>query len=84
MGADFYEQPRHIEDNARAGRPNLGIGANSRIENAIIDKNVRIGRHVRITNEAGVVECDDASHFVIRDKIVVIPKYMTLQDGLVI
>ncbi len=84
MGADFYEQPRHIEDNARAGRPNLGIGAHSRIENAIIDKNVRIGRNVRITNEAGIVECEDAPHYVIRDKIVVIPKYMTLQDGQVI
>src|SRR4051794_24996031 len=55
MGADVYEQPRHLDDNARAGRPNIGVGANSVVENAIIDKNARIGRNVRITNEAGVV-----------------------------
>jgi glucose-1-phosphate adenylyltransferase len=84
MGSDIYEQPRHIADNQRAGRPNFGIGAHSVIENAIIDKNVRIGRKVRIKNEAGVVELEDAPHYVIRDKIVVIPKYTILQDGTVI
>lgn len=84
MGADFYEQPRHLADNARANRPNIGIGANSVIENAIIDKNPRIGRNVRIVNEAGVVDSEDAPHYVIRDKIVVIPKYTILQDKIVI
>jgi glucose-1-phosphate adenylyltransferase len=84
MGADSYEQPRQIADNARAGRPNMGVGANSLIENAIIDKNARIGRSVRIVNEAGVVDSEDAPHYVIHDKIVVIPKYTILQDKLVI
>ena len=81
MGLDIYEQPRHMADNQRAGRPNFGIGANSVIENAIIDKNARIGRRVRIKNEASIVEQDDAPHYVIRDKIVVIPKYTILPDG---
>jgi glucose-1-phosphate adenylyltransferase len=80
MGADSYELPRQIADNQRAGRPNIGIGANSVVENAIIDKNARIGRSVRITNEAGVVESEEAPHYVIRDQIVVIPKYTILQD----
>ena len=84
MGADNYEQPRQLDDNARTGRPNLGIGANSVIENAIIDKNARIGRSVRITNEAGIVESEEAPHYVIRDQIVVIPKQTILQDKLVI
>lgn len=84
MGADFYEQPRHLADNSRANRPNIGIGANSIIENAIIDKNPRIGRNVRIVNEAGIVDSEDAPHYVIRDKIVVIPKYTILQDKIVI
>jgi glucose-1-phosphate adenylyltransferase len=84
MGADVYEQPRNIDDNARAGRPNIGVGANSVVENAIIDKNARIGRNVRITNEAGVVDSEEASHYVIRDRIVVIPKYTILQDKMVI
>ena len=84
LGADMYEQPRHLADNARAGRPNIGIGADSVVENAIIDKNARIGRNVRIVNEAGVVESEDAPHYVIHDKIVVIPKYTILQDKVVI
>ena len=54
------------------------------IENAIVDKNARIGKNVRIINEAGVVESEEASHYVIRDKIVVIPKFTILPDGLVI
>jgi glucose-1-phosphate adenylyltransferase len=84
MGTDQYEQPRHLADNARAGRPNLGIGSNSVIENAIIDKNARIGRNVQIRNLAGIVEKDDAPLYVIRDKIVVIPKHTTLPDGFVV
>jgi glucose-1-phosphate adenylyltransferase len=84
MGADSYEQPRHLDDNSRSGRPNIGVGANSLIENAIIDKNARIGRSVRITNEAGVVESEEAGHYVIHDRIVVIPKYTILQDKMVI
>jgi glucose-1-phosphate adenylyltransferase len=84
MGADSYEQAGHIADNARAGRPNIGVGANSWIENAIIDKNARIGRSVRITNEAGVVDSEESPLYLIRDKIVVIPKYTILQDRLVI
>ena len=39
---------------------------------------------MRIVNEAGVVESDEAPHYVIRDKIVVIPKYTILPDGSVI
>ena len=35
------------------GVPPVGIGADSIIENAIIDKNARVGRGVRIVNEAG-------------------------------
>jgi glucose-1-phosphate adenylyltransferase len=84
MGADSYEQTRHLTDNARAGRPNIGIGAGSVIANALIDKNARIGRNVRIVNESGIVDSEDAPHYVIRDKIVVIPKYTILQDKVVI
>lgn len=84
MGADSYENPKQAAANVRANRPDIGIGPGSRIEDAIIDKNARIGRNVRITNEAGVVDSEESPHFVIRDKIVVIPKFTILQDGLVI
>jgi glucose-1-phosphate adenylyltransferase len=81
MGADSYEQDNQLAANARAGRPNIGLGAKSLIENAIIDKNARIGRNVRITNEAGIVDSEDAAAYVVRDRIVVVPKFTVLEDG---
>jgi glucose-1-phosphate adenylyltransferase len=81
MGGDSYELPSALAANARGRRPNVGIGANSVVENAIIDKNARLGRNVRVCNEAGVVDADDAPHYVIRDRIVVIPKFTILNDG---
>jgi glucose-1-phosphate adenylyltransferase len=84
MGTDLYEQDRHLADNARAGRPSFGVGANSIIENAIIDKNARIGRNVQIRNAAGLVEDESSPLYVIRDKIVVIPKQTILPDNFVI
>ncbi len=80
-GADAYETPNEKLANERAGRPHTGVGAGSRIEDAIIDKNARIGKNVKILNEAGVVDSEGAPHYVIRDKIVVIPKFTILQDG---
>jgi glucose-1-phosphate adenylyltransferase len=84
MGGDRYEQPWQIAENARNGRPNIGIGHESVIENAIIDKNPRIGRSVRVINEAAVVESEETPHCVIRDSVVVIPKETILQDRTVI
>jgi glucose-1-phosphate adenylyltransferase len=80
MGADLFEQARHLAANERTGRPHIGIGSNSRIENAIIDKNARVGKNVRILNEAGIVDSEDAPHYVIRDKVVVIPKNTIIQN----
>ncbi len=86
MGADGYENAKHLEANARAHRPGVGIGSGTTIENAIIDKNARIGKNVRILNEAGIIDTpeDGPPHYVIRDKIVVIPKFTIIQDNTVI
>ncbi|HEV3167911.1 MAG TPA: glucose-1-phosphate adenylyltransferase [Isosphaeraceae bacterium] len=84
MGADSYEAAKQIAANARLGRPNNGIGANSVIENAIVDKNARLGRNVRILNEAGIVESEEHPLYTIRDGIVVIPKFTIFQDGTII
>jgi glucose-1-phosphate adenylyltransferase len=84
MGIDSYQTPKQIESDQRAKRPQIGIGAGTRIENAIIDKNPRIGRDVAILNEAGISDSEEHPHYVIRDKIVVIPKFTILQDGTVI
>ena len=62
MGIDYYEQASQIDENQRLGRPNAGIGAGSVIERAIIDKNVRIGRNVRIINDTGIVDSEEMPH----------------------
>ena len=77
MGVDS-----HYPD-APADAPKVGIGKGTVIENAIIDKNARIGRDVRIVNAGGVEEAD-GDGWAIRDGIVVVPKNGIIPDGTVI
>lgn len=84
MGVDFYEQPPQREENERLGRPGVGVGVGTVIERAIIDKNARIGRNVRIINDTQIVDSDEMPTHVIRDGVVVIPKNTILRDGTVI
>jgi glucose-1-phosphate adenylyltransferase len=81
MGIDFPEHMTHLAENQRVGRPHFGIGANSVIERAIIDKNARIGRNVKVINERGIVDSEEHATHVIRDGVVVIPKSTILTDG---
>ncbi len=84
MGIDYYEQADQLEENQRLGQPSVGIGSGSVIERAIIDKNVRIGRNVKIVNDTGIVDSEEMSTHVIRDGVTVIPKSVIVRDGLVI
>ena len=72
-----------MERNAADGIPRIGIGENCRIENAIIDKNARIGNNVFIS-PAGKPESVDHEKYFIRDGIVIIPKDAVLPHGTVI
>ncbi len=81
LGADFYETPAEIDAGRAAGRPRLGIGAETLIEGAIVDKNCRIGDRVRIHNPRGVKVSPETPHGMICDSIVVVPKEATLGDG---
>jgi glucose-1-phosphate adenylyltransferase len=83
MGADFFETPVQRQENARLNRPDVGIGGGSVIEDAIIDKNVRIGRRVTI-RAAGKAAEMDGPNFYVRDGIVIIPKGAVVPDGTVI
>jgi glucose-1-phosphate adenylyltransferase len=63
----------------------LGIGANTIIQRAIIDKNARIGRNVRMLNQDRVQEGNrEDLGFVIRNGIIVVIKNATIPDGTVI
>src|SRR5882724_8508951 len=73
IGADGYETLQQMEATQAKGVPPIGIGAESLVENAIVDKNARIGRGVKILNAAGVKEKDGNGYFI-REGIVIVPK----------
>lgn len=83
LGADFYETLDEIQRQAARGMPPIGIGSDTVIERAIIDKNARIGSGVSILNEAGVQDGDGDGYYV-RDGIVIVPKNGVVKDGTVI
>jgi len=73
MGADYYESNESISQNEAEGRPRIGIGRNTRIENAIIDKNSRIGDECIISPEGKPTDMDHPLYYV-RDGVIVIPR----------
>jgi len=82
MGADYYDTA------ARAARPEnqgvpIGIGAGTRIEHAIVDKNARIGEGCSLS-PAGKPENVDHPLYYIRDGVLVIPKGAVIPNGTVI
>jgi glucose-1-phosphate adenylyltransferase len=83
MGADYYQSLPELADDRQHGLPWIGIGENTVVRRAIIDKNVRIGSNVRILNESGRQNFDGDNYYI-RDGIVVIPKGSTITDGTVI
>jgi glucose-1-phosphate adenylyltransferase len=83
LGSDYYETAASIAEHESAGQPRIGIGTNTRIENAIVDKNARIGNDVVIT-AAGKAEHVDHPMYYVRDGIVIIPKSGVVPHGTVI
>jgi glucose-1-phosphate adenylyltransferase len=83
LGADFYESLEEIEQARARGLPPVGVGEGSVVEKAILDRDCRIGRDVRILNEAKV-ENADGQGWYIRDGIVLVPKAGVIPDGTVI
>ncbi len=83
MGADFYELPDGSEDNGGPDYPNMGIGQDSVIQGAIVDKNARIGRQVIIRNIPDR-EDKEEKNWISREGIVIVPKGAVIPDGTVI
>jgi glucose-1-phosphate adenylyltransferase len=85
MGADYYQTLEDMLADREAGRPRVGVGENTVIRRALIDKNVRIGKDVRLLNEAGVETADGPNGtYHIRDRIIIIPKNALIADGTVV
>ena len=85
MGADHYERDSvRVEKRDRLGLPALGLGEHSTVTNAIIDKNARIGKGVRLSPEGcedGWV--DESKGLFVRDGVLVVLKDAVVPDGTV-
>ncbi|PIG92290.1 glucose-1-phosphate adenylyltransferase [Gloeocapsopsis sp. IPPAS B-1203] len=85
MGADYYQPFAERQSDCNDGNIPLGIGANTTIRRAIVDKNARIGCDVRIINKDRVEEAErEEQGFYIRSGITVVLKNAVIPDGTVI
>ncbi len=80
MGSDFFETQHEILEEEAMGIPHMSVGRGSKIERAIIDKNVHIGDGVVITDKTGTPDFDGPNYYV-RDGIVIIPKNAVIPAG---
>lgn len=85
MGSDFYQPFSERQSGLQQGGVPLGIGANTLIRRAIVDKNARIGRNVKIINKDNIQEAErEDLGFYIRSGIVVVLKNAVIPDDTVI
>lgn len=82
MGSDNFEMIDEIKSNLESGTPHIGIGENTLIRRAIVDKDVRIGKNVKLLNLAGIEHLDDPNGcYFIREGIIIVPKGAVVPDG---
>jgi glucose-1-phosphate adenylyltransferase len=85
MGADYYQSIEEMRTDLLASTPRVGIGEETIINRAIIDKNARIGSGVRLVNEAKILEADGENNsYYIRDAIIIVPKNAVIKDGTIV
>ncbi len=82
MGADYYQTLDEIRESEAAGSPILGIGRNTVIEQAIIDKNACIGDNVRLVNEQNITD-GVFDNFEVREGIIIVYKTAIILSGTV-
>jgi glucose-1-phosphate adenylyltransferase len=77
MGNDFYQNINDMSNDVNNGKQLIGIGERCFINNAIVDKNCRIGNDVHIN---GGKHLEDSSNelFAVKEGIVVIKKGVTI------
>jgi glucose-1-phosphate adenylyltransferase len=81
MGSDYYETLEQIVNSKDI--PPIGIGKNSKISNAILDKNCRVGNNVVIEGGDHLANTEEKSYCIV-DGIVVVKKNAVIADGTVI
>ncbi|MCH6255760.1 glucose-1-phosphate adenylyltransferase [Puniceicoccaceae bacterium K14] len=83
MGSDYFESSADREANEKKGIPDIGVGMNCEIKNAIIDKGARIGSNVTLSPE-GKPEGYEKDGVYVRDNIVIVQKNAVIPDNTVI
>ncbi|XP_047310443.1 glucose-1-phosphate adenylyltransferase small subunit, chloroplastic/amyloplastic-like [Impatiens glandulifera] len=85
MGADYYETDADRRLLLEKGGVPIGIGRDSHIKKAIIDKNARIGSNVKILNLENIQEAArETEGFFIKSGIVTVIKDALIPCGTVI
>ena len=80
MGSDYFETLDDMNADQQTGIPLLGIGQRCHIENAILDKNCRVGDDVKIIGGKHLAD-DDNSLYTIKDGIIVVKKGAIFPSG---
>ncbi|MBY0541813.1 MAG: glucose-1-phosphate adenylyltransferase, partial [Sphingobacteriaceae bacterium] len=80
MGSDHYQTLAEINEQTNAGQPLIGIGDRCYINNAIVDKNCRIGNDVSINGGSHLAE-GDYGFYVVKEGIVVVKKGCMIPNG---
>ncbi|WP_343559368.1 glucose-1-phosphate adenylyltransferase [Sphingobacterium sp.] len=81
MGSDYYEQLEEVIELGNTQKPPpVGVGERCYIENAILDKNCRIGNDVRIKGGSHLKDGDFQTH-TICDGIVVVKKNAIISNS---
>lgn len=82
LGADYYETDEERSSVFAKGGVPIGVGKNSHLRRAIVDKNARIGDNVKIINVNNVQEAArEADGYFIKAGIVVIIKGAIIPSG---
>lgn len=82
IGADYFEDEDTRKSLLAQGMVPIGIGHNTIIENAIIDKNARIGDDCVLVNKEGIDEADHPEKgYYIRSGIICIERNAKIPNG---
>jgi glucose-1-phosphate adenylyltransferase len=85
MGSDYFQSDTERSQDREANIPPIGVGENTIIRNAIVDKNTRIGKNVQIINKKKIDKKDrEKNGYCIRNGIVIIIKNAVIPDNTII
>ena len=85
IGSDTFETTGELAANRAAGLPDFNVGDGSEVGRAILDKDCRIGKGVKILIKDARPDFDDPQgRYHVRDGIVCVPRGGVIPDGMTI